>query len=72
MPNYKYQCDECEHLEWKVLSMSSDPSIRLVCPQCGAEAMSRRIVAPSNIVVERETLGKWYKKRTGREFMGND
>lgn len=67
MPNYKYKCLNCEHESIETLPMSYDPKILLCCPECFG-SMSRRISIPT-IVMERETLGKWYHEQTGKKLL---
>lgn len=69
MPNYKYVCVECEYTEFVELPISYDPKALFACGSCGFK-MTRRIIG-GNFKIGKETLGAWYKKKTGKEFMGD-
>ena len=69
MPNYRYKC-ECGHEETVMLPMSSDPELPEECPECLGD-MHRRISSPT-VVMPRETLGRWFKDKTGRELLGGE
>jgi putative FmdB family regulatory protein len=45
MPIYDYQCQSC-HFKSEVMRKVSAPSVE-TCPQCGAEAFSKQLSAPS-------------------------
>lgn len=68
MPNYVYKCTACGLTESIFMSMSADPRENTECPECNGVA-TRRIGKPT-FVMERETLGKWYKENTGKELLG--
>jgi len=70
MPNYIYKCTarECGKRLERTLPISFDPTIAVIC-DCGGD--SRRIIgASSSFVIERETLGKWYRNKTGKDLLG--
>ena len=45
MPIYAFECDACGH-DFDRLQKLSDPD-PAACPECGAEAVRRRLTAPS-------------------------
>jgi putative FmdB family regulatory protein len=45
MPIYDYQCQSC-NFKSEVMRKVSAPNVE-VCPQCGAEAFSKQLSAPS-------------------------
>lgn len=67
MPDYKYKCDVCDGFFIETLPISFSPETKIQC-QCGGMA-SRRIMGPTFIMNKPNTLGKWYKKETGKELM---
>lgn len=73
MPTYRYKCDMCGKEEDIFLPISSDPNKPLPCPECGLELMTRRISNKHTFVCNQsETLGKWYKRKTGKELLGGE
>ena len=71
MPNYKYACEVCG-ASWNVpLPISSDPKNKITCKyrRCHGKA-SRRIIG-GDFKTEKETFGDWYKKKTGKELLGD-
>lgn len=69
MPNYLYKCTECEFAQTLALPISFDPSQKMMCSGCNGTTMTRRIGAPK-FCIKGESLGSWYKKSTGKEFLG--
>lgn len=67
MPNYKYIC-ECKEELIITMSIKTDPDIVIPCPKCKL-SMKRVFQAPTDIKVEKNTLGNWYKRKTGKELM---
>lgn len=70
MPRYKYVCGRCSHNEVIELPISCSPKKIFCCSDCGVGNMTRRIIGSNSIAVKRETLGEWYKKNTGKDFLG--
>ena len=70
MPNYTYKCFKCEHQDVFTLPISTDPGQTFSCLKCDDEM--HRIIAKPTIVVPRETLGRWFKDKTGRELLGGE
>lgn len=71
MPNYKYKCEMCEHEEIYFLPISSDPAKVLPCPVCSLNMMSRKVIGKNSFNVK-ESFGKWYKRKTGKDLMGGE
>jgi len=71
MPRYKYHCDLCGGTWNADLPISSDPKEKINCSfmRCDGKG-ERRIIGSNAIHIERETLGKWYKKETGKDLLG--
>jgi putative FmdB family regulatory protein len=72
VPNYQYKCEMCKHEEVFTLPMSTDPNAPLECPACKLTMMTRRIMNVNFICNTKESLGKWYKRKTGKELLGGD
>lgn len=67
MPDYKYKCETCERIFNEMMPISFSPDVKIPC-RCGGLA-SRRIGFSSFIMNKPNTLGKWFKKETGKELM---
>lgn len=50
--------------------MSSDPKLCILCDHCANESMVRKIIGPSDSIKFRDTLGRWFKNKTGKELLG--
>ena len=44
MPIYEYYCDDCEK-PFDVFVRSVNPSVKLVCPDCGGEHVEKQATA---------------------------
>lgn len=71
MPNYKYKCFKCDNIEIFNLPISYVDTDPKSCLKCDGD-MQRLIIGPSDVVVPRETLGKWFKNNTGKELLGGE
>lgn len=67
MPNYRYKCN-CGYEETVMLPISSDPKLPEECPDCLGDM--KRVITSSTFKMERDTLGKWFKKKTGKDLLG--
>lgn len=72
MPKYKYRCDGCKALEIFELPISTDPNKLFCCGYCEVGNMKRIISNQTTFSFSRDTVGKWYKKKTGKELLGGD
>lgn len=72
MPNYKYHCELCDHTKIVNLPMSSDPKLGILCDHCANESMVRKIIGPADSIKFRDTLGRWFKNKTGKELLGGE
>ena len=71
MPNYKYICNVCGGSWRKEMPISSDPKEKILCNFSRCHGRGERRIIGGSFKVERETLGDWYKKETGRELLGD-
>lgn len=71
MPNYKYTCIVCDKTWLQTLPISFNPKDRVGCPVkiCHGSGQ-RKIIGANSIKMGKETLGDWYKKKTGKELLG--
>ena len=72
MPNYLYKCNVCEGYTEIHLPISYDPQAIILChisKDCKGK-LERKISGSNEFKIWRDTLGKWYKKNTGKELMG--
>ncbi|HQU09856.1 MAG TPA: zinc ribbon domain-containing protein, partial [Opitutales bacterium] len=61
MPTYDYQCKQCGHVFEAFHSMTAEPLKK--CPQCGADALERKIGLGAGIVFKGSGFyGTDYKK----------
>jgi 2-phospho-L-lactate transferase/gluconeogenesis factor (CofD/UPF0052 family) len=73
MPNYSYKCSKCSTIEARLLPMSTDPQATFGCSKEGCDGRQHRIIAGDyQINMARDTVGKWYKKQTGKELLGGE
>lgn len=69
MPNYKYRCVTCDHVEYFDLPISFEPSKKLDCEGCGDISMTRRISRsqfPEK--VGKVWAGDWFKQTYGHDM----
>ncbi len=72
MPNYLYRCGKCDFKDMIELPISWDPGKSLSCDNCHEQgSMTRRMTTSSFTMGNDNTLGKWYKKNTGKELLGD-
>jgi len=75
MPEYKYECNDCNFAWYEKLQISSDPKATIDCPFCGKDG-SRKIgfkdINKKNQIVIKKgtTVGDWFKKETGKDLLG--
>lgn len=72
MPNYRYVCNQCKAEKIVNLPIASNPDEGLLCDSCSILSMERRIHVGEKPVVFKDTLGRWYKRMTGKELLGPD
>ena len=68
MPNYKYACDACGGSWTVAMSISSDPKEKITCRYLKCNGIGSRRIIGGNFNIGKETLGKWYKKNTGKDL----
>ena len=70
MPNYKYKCEMCQNEETLSLPISTDPNKPLTCSVCNLDMLIRRPIIASFNMNGKESLGGWYKRKTGGDLLG--
>lgn len=69
MPNYKYKCTSCGHIEVMFLKISTSPGKHFDCTNCESkETMTRRISKPAGHQGLKVWAGDWFKKTYGHDM----